>query len=320
MRILMMIALLVISSVSFAQKDDDKKDIDGQVFSYNKGIWGHAALESSYSVTDDYTAVYKSAKWQKWYNEGSPTLKKLLDLGPNVVFKFKGSDGQFHTFGSFKNKKLVKKAIVGGSAAIATGLGGATVAGGGAAGGGGAAAAGGTILGVSATTAAIVGGAVVAGAVVVENNNSGSEGEGERGDATAAQLLAQAIRNNDGDQTNNITDARDIDAAEAQAIVAAAPAWAITAAVTAVAKLKGITADGAAAVAAAAAVINPTIDAAAAATAASNGTGKSVTAATVSSNVQRARRANSAQASRALGGSTIAGSSSGGGGGDSYNG
>ena len=178
MKWLCLLALVGTSLTLFAQSEGETKSIDGQNFTYQKGIWVHSDLGANYTVTEEFTAVHKSKKWNKWYTTGSPTLQKIMNLGPNVVFKFKGSDGQFHVYSVFANKKLVKAAVAGGSAAIATGLGGSAAgavaaAGAGAAAGG--AAASGTILGVSAGTAAAIGGAVVAGAVVVENNNDDDE-------------------------------------------------------------------------------------------------------------------------------------------------
>ena len=180
MRTLSLTLLLLMSTGLFAG-DGEKKEIDGQVFVYNQGIWTHEALGSSYEISKEFSAVYKSKKWQRWYQEGSPTLQKILNLGPNVIFKFKDAEGKYHVYSSFKSKKLVKSAVAGGAAAVASGLGGAAAAGAavaaggaaaaGAAAAGAAAAATATVLGVSVTTAAVVAGAVVAGAVVVEANN-----------------------------------------------------------------------------------------------------------------------------------------------------
>lgn len=167
-----------------AQNEGETRTIDGQKLTYNKGVWVHDDLGSDYKITEEFNAVYRSKKWKTWYDAGSPTLKKILDLGPNVVFNFKGSDGNVHVYSVFANKKLAKRAVAGGAAAIATGLGGAAAGAGAAAAGAGAAAAGagaaaaattGTVLGVTAGTAAAIGGAVVAGAVIVENNDDSSE-------------------------------------------------------------------------------------------------------------------------------------------------
>lgn len=179
------ICMVLLATMTFgvtAQDEGETKSIDGQKLTYNKGVWVHDDLGADYQVTEEFNAVYRSKKWKTWYDAGSPTLKKILDLGPNVVFNFKGSDGNVHVYSVFANKKLAKRAVAGGAAAIATGLGG-TAAGAGAAVAGGAAAAGagaaaattGTVLGVTAGTAAAIGGAVVAGAVIVENNDDSSE-------------------------------------------------------------------------------------------------------------------------------------------------
>ncbi len=183
MKYFCMVLLATLTFSVTAQDEGETKTIDGQKLTYNKGVWVHDDLGSDYKVTEEFNAVYRSKKWRTWYDAGSPTLKKILDLGPNVVFNFKGSDGNVHVYSVFANKKLAKRAVAGGAAAIATGLGGAAAGAGAAAAGAGAAAAGagaaaattGTILGVSAGTAAAIGGAVVAGAVIVENNDDSSE-------------------------------------------------------------------------------------------------------------------------------------------------
>ncbi len=175
MRALALILMLIVSGLSFAQNEGDVKDIDGQVFKYTKGIWVHEALGGSYTLSDEYTSVHKDPKWNKWNAEGDATVKKILELGPNIVFKWKAKkDNQFHTWAVFRNNKLAAAAIKGGSVAVAAGLGGGAAAGaaGAAAGAAGAAAASsGTILGMTAATAAVVGGAVVAGGVIVANND-----------------------------------------------------------------------------------------------------------------------------------------------------
>ncbi len=179
MRTVSFILMLIVSGALFAQNEGDSKDIDGQVFKYNKGIWVHEALGSSYSLTDEYTSVHKDPKWNKWYAEGDATVKKILDLGPNVVFTWKAKkDNQFHTWAVFRNSKMAAAAIKGGAVAVAAGLGGAAGAAGAAAGA--AAASSGTILGMTATTAAIVGGSVVAGGVIIANNDNNSPASGAK--------------------------------------------------------------------------------------------------------------------------------------------
>ena len=116
MKKLVMLALIALVPMAlFAQSSGDKKDIDGQKFTYDGKQWVHEALGSNVSTSKAYSAVYRDKTWQKWYNEGDPTLKKILDLGPNVVFKYKGSDGQYHTYGVFSSKAALKAAVGGGA-------------------------------------------------------------------------------------------------------------------------------------------------------------------------------------------------------------
>lgn len=151
------VLLILFAFEASCQNQGDRRDIDGQVFRFNKGIWIHSALGDSYTLTDDYVAVYKSSKWNKWYSEGSVTLRKILDLGPNVVFKFKGGAGDFHIYATFKNRKLVKKAIAVGLEGINSGLGGAAIAG----------TAASSAVGASVSTTTILGIATVAGGGVL---------------------------------------------------------------------------------------------------------------------------------------------------------
>ena len=156
MRSFSLIALLLMSAFTFAQSEGDKKDIDGQKFTYSSGTWVHDALGDSFKHDKRYTAIHRDKTWKKWYSEGSPTLKKILDLGPNVAFKFKGADSQFHTYSVFPNKNAMA-AVFGGS-----GGGGATAAAGGAK--------------LSNTAWWLIGGAaVITGAVIIDNNKNESE-------------------------------------------------------------------------------------------------------------------------------------------------
>ena len=166
MKKLVMLALIALLPMAlFAQSSGDKKDIDGQKFTYNGKSWVHDALGEKYTAEKAYATVYRDKTWQKWYAEGDATLKKIMDLGPNVVFKYKGTDGQYHTYSVYSSKAAMK-AAVGTTVASATG---ATVGGGAAAGGAAAAATGGGI----STTALIIGGAaVVAGGVIIAENDS----------------------------------------------------------------------------------------------------------------------------------------------------
>ena len=153
-----MFALLALPMALFAQSSGDTKDIDGQKFTYDGSKWVHDALGGDTAVSKEYSAVYRDKLWQKWYDGGDATLKKIMDLGPSVVFKYKGSDGQFHTYATFSSKAAM------GAAISASGGGGGAVAGGGAAAGG----------GISTTALVIGGAAVVAGGVIIANNDDDS--------------------------------------------------------------------------------------------------------------------------------------------------
>ncbi len=119
MKKFLMIALFCLPLSILAQRSGDTKDIDGQKFTYNGSQWVHDSLGSSFSSTKQYSAVYRDKTWQKWYREGSPTLKKILDLGPNVAFKYKGADGQYHTYTVFSSKAALGGAAGGGTASHA---------------------------------------------------------------------------------------------------------------------------------------------------------------------------------------------------------
>ncbi len=164
----LILLLLAAPTALFAHSPGDMKSIDGLEFTYKNGRWVQSSIDNTSTFTRSYSTVYKDKKWAKWYQEGDSTLKKILDLGPDVTFRYKGADGKWHVYGSFKNKKFLMDAV--GSKAASFGAGGAA---GSAASG--AAASGSTILGMSTTTAAVIGGAVVAGGVIIENNDDDEE-------------------------------------------------------------------------------------------------------------------------------------------------
>ena len=177
MRFLSMLILILLTATAFAAGEGEKVDVDGQKFTHQKGVWVHDALGSNYIISDKYSTVYRDKLWMKWYQEGSPTLKKIMDLGQNVVFSYTGADGKLHTYAVFESTKAVKKAIAGGSGAVASGLGvgtatTATVSTAATAGSGGSA------FGLSPVAAAAIGGGIVVGAVLINsdsNNNETSE-------------------------------------------------------------------------------------------------------------------------------------------------
>ncbi len=164
MRAFFLMSLLLISGGLFAQREGSKKEIDRQVFEYQKGFWLHEALGSNFDPVEEYTAVYKDRKWQNWYGQGSPTLKKILDLGANVVFRFKDKNNVPRVYWVLRDDDLLKKVLAGGAAAVLPGLAGvAGSAAGASAGAGGGGISTGVIIGVSAAAAA--------GVVVVVNAN-----------------------------------------------------------------------------------------------------------------------------------------------------
>lgn len=89
------------SAFSFAQSSGEIRTVDGQEFQFRNNIWVHTALEDGYSVSETYSTVHQSRLWQDWYDQGSDTLKKILDLGENVIFKFQGADGEDHVYAVF---------------------------------------------------------------------------------------------------------------------------------------------------------------------------------------------------------------------------
>lgn len=102
---------LGLSSGVLAQTEGEQRDIDGQKLSYKGGVWAHGAVAGTEAITDENTATYRDKKWARWYNQGSPTLKKMMDLGRSVIFKFKGPDGRMKVFAIFGNKSQARKAI-----------------------------------------------------------------------------------------------------------------------------------------------------------------------------------------------------------------
>lgn len=86
---------------SFAQSSGETTTIDGLTFQFRNNIWVHTALEDGYTINEAYSTVHKDRRWQDWYDQGSDTLKKILDLGKNVIFKFQGADGEDHVYAVF---------------------------------------------------------------------------------------------------------------------------------------------------------------------------------------------------------------------------
>lgn len=132
------------------QGEGEERNIDGQSFVLRNDVWVHEALDEGYELSSNFTTVHGSTKWNRWYQEGSPTLQKILDLGPNVIFKFLGQDGEFHVYGVFEDEEKLRAYLPQEEKVR-------------------------TVLGISPVTAVIVGSAVVVGAVIVDSNNDDDE-------------------------------------------------------------------------------------------------------------------------------------------------
>ena len=151
--IFLLIATLVSLSL-FAQSEGAKMDVDSQVFTFQRGFWIHDALPKSFDPIEENTAVYRRTRWSEWYDGGTATLKKILDLGPNVIFYFplRGQVPSVHWV--VQDDDMLGRVLAGGAAAVLPGL----------------AAAGGSTGGGLSATAVGVGGAVLVGGVIVANN------------------------------------------------------------------------------------------------------------------------------------------------------
>ena len=80
MRTLCAIAVLLCSLVVSAQSNE--VTIDGHKFTNQNGTWVHDALGGTYTLTKEYTAVHRDARWNKWYNNGAPKDFVKKGLGP----------------------------------------------------------------------------------------------------------------------------------------------------------------------------------------------------------------------------------------------
>ncbi len=168
MKRLLLLATLLLPLTVLAQSAGDTKDIDGQKFTYKGGTWVHDALNDGAVAEKSFSVVYRDKTWQKWYSEGSSTLKSILDLGPTVLFKYKDDKGVYHTYGVFDSKAALAAAAGGGSGGTATA--------GGAGGSGG-----GSAAGMATTTKVLIGaGALVAGAVIVDAAQDDNEDSATR--------------------------------------------------------------------------------------------------------------------------------------------
>lgn len=101
MKMLMMIGLLA-GGLIWAQTEGEQRDVDGQIFTYTNGIWMHNLLGESFELNESFISRHEDDLWKDWYRQGTTTLQRILDLGPNVIFRFRGQDGVFRNYASFK--------------------------------------------------------------------------------------------------------------------------------------------------------------------------------------------------------------------------
>lgn len=158
MKKILLSALLCVCFPLFSwawQEEGDSRNIDGQSFVLQDDVWMHEALGEDYELSPNFTTIYRDSKWNRWYQEGSPTLQKILDLGPNVIFKFLGRDGEFHVYAVFADEEKLRAYLPQEEKVR-------------------------TVLGISPVTAVIVGSAVVVGAVIIDTTGDDDEASPSR--------------------------------------------------------------------------------------------------------------------------------------------
>jgi len=112
LKYLLMLALLM-SPFVLAQKEGDTKtvgdktftyvegieiDIDGEIREIDKGFWIDNDVPKPYVTTTPFVADYEDKRWEGWYDNSAQDLKTILDLGPNILFHYRGSDGLMHSY------------------------------------------------------------------------------------------------------------------------------------------------------------------------------------------------------------------------------
>jgi len=103
--------LLLVALSAFGQSSGETREVDGLTFQFRNNIWVHTDLDEGYEVTEAYSTVHKNRLWQDWYDQGSETLRKILDLGENVIFNFQGADGNDHVYAVFVCEEFREVAI-----------------------------------------------------------------------------------------------------------------------------------------------------------------------------------------------------------------
>ena len=110
MKILTVCALLVSCLGLFAAGSE--KSVDGLTFVLQEGVWVQQGLETA-TLPEASAVVHGTARWQSWREQGSDTLRQILELGPNVVFSVPSRDGEVRVFSVHENRTSMKGAVSG---------------------------------------------------------------------------------------------------------------------------------------------------------------------------------------------------------------
>jgi hypothetical protein len=81
--------------------------IAGQSFSLIEDTWVEDELGSDYVVPPENCVLHHSEQWKVWYENGNDTLRQILDLGSNVVFRYRDQRDQLQVFASFASKERI---------------------------------------------------------------------------------------------------------------------------------------------------------------------------------------------------------------------
>ena len=117
MRILTLISLLVISVSLFAA--DGKRTIGDMTFELEGHVWVQQGLEEG-TASSEFATVFGDSKWQRWNRQGSANLRKVLALGPNVVFSAPTRDGESRVFTVHQDKQLLNSSVASSSSVKTT--------------------------------------------------------------------------------------------------------------------------------------------------------------------------------------------------------
>jgi len=114
-KIILMMFFILVLPITLGETTEKIKYVDGQEitiidghkFTLIDGVWIHDDLGLEYVLEKEYASAYKENVWETWYEEGNPTLKKILELGDRIHFRFNGTDGIEHNFSVFPDKEAL---------------------------------------------------------------------------------------------------------------------------------------------------------------------------------------------------------------------